>query len=69
MKYGFSTELLDIREVQEANCIQTDAFSILKTNLKKIKANKIIVNRIHTYAQIKRFGNYINLQKVTGIRS
>jgi len=49
-RYGFSTELINFKKVKEASFIQTDAFSIFKANLNKLKAKKILVNRIHTFA-------------------
>lgn len=53
--YGISTNLLDLEIINNSEIIQTDATSIFKYNLEKLKAKKILVNRIHTYAFSKGF--------------
>ena len=53
--YGISTNLLDLEIINNSEIIQTDATSIFEYNLEKLKAKKILVNRIHTYAFSKGF--------------
>lgn len=48
--YGLSIKLSDKEKIINNKIIQTDANSIFNFNLKKLQAEKIFVNRIHTYA-------------------
>ena len=57
--YGISTNLLDLEIAKNSEIIQTDAVSIFKYNLEKLKAKKILVNRIHTYALSKGFSTIL----------
>jgi len=62
--YGISTNLLDHEIINNSEIIQTDATSIFKYNLEKLKAKKILVNRIHTYSLLKGFSTILVYNKL-----